>query len=252
VILTNNTITSPTITGDNVLCEPVTTTLLNAGSGYTTYTWSNGSSTQSINVGTGTYTVAVTNSAGCIASSSIDVTLNQNPIIEAGNDTSISQGNSLIIGGNPTAIGNAPFIFSWIPTTGLNSDSVPNPIASPQTTTTYTVTVIDRYGCSNLDTIVITVGPGGISEIGAINNIIIFPNPTNDLLIVTGSKIENGEYCFELRNILGQLMFADKLKVSNHSMQKQFSLSELAAGMYFLIIENEKTRTVTKLQKMNR
>src|SRR5687767_10711010 len=31
--------------------------------------------------------------------------------------------------------------YSWSPTTGLNNPSIPNPIATPSVTTTYTVTI---------------------------------------------------------------------------------------------------------------
>ena len=79
----------------------------------------------------------------------------------------------------------------------------------------------------------------------------VYPNPTNDLLNVTGSLVENGEYRFELKNILGETMFVEKLNVSDNVFQKQLSIAGLESGMYFLIIENTITRTVVKINKMN-
>lgn len=47
--------------------------------------------------------------------------------------------------------------FSWTPTNGLNLANVPNPTATPEETTTYTVSVLDENGCSTKDTVKITV-----------------------------------------------------------------------------------------------
>lgn len=54
--------------------------------------------------------------------------------------------------------GMPPYAFSWSPSTGLNSTTVPNPGASPSVTTTYVMTVTDGMGCTATDTVVVTVG----------------------------------------------------------------------------------------------
>jgi gliding motility-associated-like protein len=45
-----------------------------------------------------------------------------------------------------TGAGNS---YSWSPSTGLSSTNIPNPVATPTVTTTYTVTVLDSNGCKN-------------------------------------------------------------------------------------------------------
>lgn len=47
--------------------------------------------------------------------------------------------------------------YSWSPSAGLSCDDCPNPIATPDTTTTYILTATDTYGCSVYDTITIAV-----------------------------------------------------------------------------------------------
>ena len=47
--------------------------------------------------------------------------------------------------------------YSWSPTIGLNNPNISNPIASPTSTTTYTVLVSGAGGCSSSDAVVITV-----------------------------------------------------------------------------------------------
>ncbi|MGB1018606.1 MAG: PKD domain-containing protein, partial [Chitinophagales bacterium] len=49
--------------------------------------------------------------------------------------------------------------YVWSPTTGLSNSNISNPKASPNTTTTYTLTVTDINGCENTETITITVNP---------------------------------------------------------------------------------------------
>ena len=43
--------------------------------------------------------------------------------------------------------------YSWLPATGLNNPSIANPLANPERTTLYTVTVTDGNGCTATDTV---------------------------------------------------------------------------------------------------
>ncbi|MBK9733135.1 MAG: T9SS type A sorting domain-containing protein [Chitinophagaceae bacterium] len=242
----------------NDLCYGQSTTL--SASGANNYLWipTNGLSNDSIanpNASppvTTIYTVTGTDGNGCSKTATVPITVSALPSVDAGNTVTITQGNTTIIGGIPTASGNEPFIYSWTPTTGLDSSNVSNPTASPTDTTTYTVTVIDVNECSNIDSILVIVNlQTGIVESTNEIGLLVFPNPTNDLLNISGSSIENGEYTFELKNVIGETIFVDKLNVSNHSVRKQFSLASLTSGMYFLTIKNGKTKTVAKLHKMN-
>jgi gliding motility-associated-like protein len=81
----------------------------------------------------------------------VTVTVNALPLLEAGNDTSLCQGGSVQL----NATGNGTFL--WSPSTGLNSVDVPNPIASPATTTNYSVTLTDANNCSSSDALTVTV-----------------------------------------------------------------------------------------------
>jgi hypothetical protein len=84
--------------------------------------------------------------------------LSNTPTASAGIDKTIYFGGSVQIGGTPTAIGGkSPYTYSWTPLTGLSSPSVANPIASPLSTTIYTVIVTDAYGCSSSDAVTVTV-----------------------------------------------------------------------------------------------
>ncbi len=57
----------------------------------------------------------------------------------------------------PTTPNPAAFTYSWTPTLGVSDPSIQNPVLSPGSTTTYTVTVTDPVGgCFDTDSITIT------------------------------------------------------------------------------------------------
>jgi gliding motility-associated-like protein len=76
--------------GNNIsLCAGKTTTI-DAGSGFTTYNWSNGVNSREIEVGNaGWYKVMAYDESGCIASDSVYVTTIQNPEVNLGLDTTL-------------------------------------------------------------------------------------------------------------------------------------------------------------------
>jgi gliding motility-associated-like protein len=91
----------------------------------------------------GTYYVQVITYGGCKAKDSTHVIMKGLPDITAGPDTSICKGSSVIL--NCTQ----GMSYSWSPGDGLSSTSIPDPVATPQVSTKYTVTVSDGSGCSN-------------------------------------------------------------------------------------------------------
>ncbi|HLG35901.1 MAG TPA: gliding motility-associated C-terminal domain-containing protein [Bacteroidia bacterium] len=82
---------------DTILCQGQTITL-NGGSA-ASYLWSNGSTASSINVSvSGTYWVQASNGP-CSATDSITIFINQYPIPNLGNDTTLCQGQTLTLNG---------------------------------------------------------------------------------------------------------------------------------------------------------
>lgn len=74
---------------------------------------------------------------------------------DAGSDTSICNGSSVQL--NSSAPGAVS--YAWTPTTGLSNPSIANPIANPTVTTTYVVAITNGNGCTDNDTVVVTVVP---------------------------------------------------------------------------------------------
>ena len=61
--------------------------------------------------------------------------------------------------------------YSWSPTTGVSDPSIANPILSPTSTTTYTVTINDVCGDSITEDVLITINPNGTSDFTQIDPI---------------------------------------------------------------------------------
>jgi hypothetical protein len=88
-------------------------------------------------------------------SASISVVANA-LIVNAGPDM-IKTGTSVQLNGSATG-GTAPYTWLWSPAGSLNNATIPNPVASPTVTTTYTLTVTANNGCSGSDVMNVVVG----------------------------------------------------------------------------------------------
>lgn len=81
---------------------------------------------------------------------SIKITVDK-PAIVSSPDQQICSGKSIQLN---TTGGNS---YSWTPGSGLSSTSIPNPVASPHTTTKYYVTGTNSNNCTGNDSVLITV-----------------------------------------------------------------------------------------------
>jgi gliding motility-associated-like protein len=156
--------------------------------GGTSYIWNNSDTTAAITISPATqtsYTVTVTR-AGCTATASITVNLENPPTAHAWNDTIIN------IGGSAQLHGSGGISYSWSPSTGLNNPNIANPTASPLTTTYYILVVTDSNGCTSSDTVKVTV------EINCgdvfVPNAFSPDNGNNALECVYGNCIESMEF----------------------------------------------------------
>ncbi|MFK7970247.1 MAG: gliding motility-associated C-terminal domain-containing protein [Bacteroidia bacterium] len=71
----------------------------------------------------------------------------------AGTDSTICYGDTIMLQGSGGST------YSWSPAVGLSNPGIANPMAFPQTTTTYSLTVTDSLGCVDTDDITITIRP---------------------------------------------------------------------------------------------
>lgn len=129
--------------------------VLDAGNIGSSYSWNDGSTGQTLTVSTtGSYSVNVTSSAGCTGTGSVQVTTHELPTVNAGKDTTVYQMTPL----NLNAVGSSLGLdYLWIPSAGLSSATISNPVFFSNTSNIYVVKVVDNNNCYSVDTIVITV-----------------------------------------------------------------------------------------------
>ncbi|MBS1603922.1 MAG: gliding motility-associated C-terminal domain-containing protein [Bacteroidetes bacterium] len=75
------------------------------------------------------------------------------PPVSAGTGATICQGQSAQLSGTSTAG------YSWTPVTGLSNANIANPIATPASTTTYTLNSTNFSGCPGQSSVTVTVNP---------------------------------------------------------------------------------------------
>ncbi len=151
--LASNNITQPsqiilTTTSVNSDCGQsnglASVVLASGGNAPYSYKWfpSGNTNTTATGLLAGTYSLAVTDNGGCIASTQVDVSENTAPVI-----TITSVNNVSCHGGNDGAVtiglsgGLAPYTYSWVPYGG-NSSTATGLVAGA-----YTASVIDANGC---------------------------------------------------------------------------------------------------------
>jgi hypothetical protein len=76
--------------------------------------------------------------------------------VNAGSDICIVSGGSAQLTGSVTG-GTAPYTYLWTPSTGLSNPAIPNPIASPTSTTNYTLTITGNNACTAYDQMIVSV-----------------------------------------------------------------------------------------------
>ncbi len=145
------------------------------------------------------------------------ISLTEAPEPNAGADVTLTQGDSTQL----QATGGISYY--WQPSTGLSCITCSNPFVKPETSTTYTVTVSDTLGCSQVDSVTVTVVPKPyfmptVLQIGQPLQIDSFP---------TGAELV-------LYDMRGRTVFRSGNDSGN------YALNELTAGIYVAVIMKDK------------
>lgn len=152
--------TSSTKTDVNCFGQPTGTIAITASGGTSpyTYTWSNGSTTSSIgSLNAGTFTVTVTDSKGCTSTRSITINQPIAPLALSQTTTNVNcfSGSTGAIN-TTTSGGTLPYTYIW--NTGATSPNLSNLTAG-----TYTLTVTDAQGCTQISSNTISQPPARLN-----------------------------------------------------------------------------------------
>ena len=148
---------------DTTICGPVsvvlntTTNAQNISWAPTTFLNNSAIASPTSVLPTATTEYIVTAQTGnCSSKDTVTVFVTSAPLVDAGNGVSITKGLDAQL--NAT-VSNAAS-FAWTPVTYLNNTNTLSPTAvMPQQTITYTLTATNAEGCSNSDTVTVTVLP---------------------------------------------------------------------------------------------
>lgn len=104
----------------------------------------------------GTYSpvLIISDASGCTGSAGLQnkITIRPNPMV------TISPGQPLICkGASIPLLATGGVVYTWAPTDGLSNNSSASTIASPGSTSVYTVNVTDDIGCKNTGSVTVTV-----------------------------------------------------------------------------------------------
>ncbi len=187
--VTVNTIPVPLISGLATICN-TTPANLNAGSGFSSYLWSNGSTSQSISASTpGNYSVTVIDNNNCSGSSSFVNVVNDvfpTATITASGATTVCKGTALTL----TANSGSGFTYSW-KRNGVLISSATNINYNPTISGGYRVLVTNASGCSKLSantTVIINalptalITPQGSTNICTSGSVVLTANYSNGYL----------------------------------------------------------------------
>jgi gliding motility-associated-like protein len=196
-------VAQPAIQGATSICSSNTLALNTDAVANATYNWTGpnsfASNSQNISIpnastsNAGQYNLSVTVN-GCVSpvrSVNVSVT-NFAPVFPANVTIRPNESTTLVASGGTS--------YTWSPARGLSAANIANPVARPDSTTTYKLTIADAQGCSETRDVVVTVA--------ALPNIVFVPNSfspngdtKNDNLAVFGNNLK--EYKLLVFNRLG-------------------------------------------------
>ena len=216
---------NPVISGNNYICSG-TSLQLDAGSGYTSYLWSNGATTRQINISNpGAYSVTVKNASNCSATTYKTISPRATPTASLYHT---NVGNNYSFFSN--AIGDS-VQYIWNFGDGTSS-TLANPTHNYSTNASYTITltVSNTCGTNNYQTTINLAT--GIKNNSIASDINIYPNPNNGQFIIElkSNKLANGNII--IYNSIGEKVWVKDISILNKQNKIPIDLSNLANGVY--------------------
>lgn len=173
---------------DDTVC--VATPIMLDGFGGGSYLWTPGATLSDSLVAdpvatpldTTTYVLTVTIGT-CVDQDSVTIYTYAIPPVDGGADVQIPTGGSINLNANGVV---TDWEYTWEPSEFVDNPNITNPLASPEETTMFYVTVVDNNGCTATDSVLVEVLPGivfpdgitpngdGINDVWIIDNIDLF------------------------------------------------------------------------------
>jgi hypothetical protein len=211
------------------------TVLSSGGNPMYMYQWSDPASQTSATatgLTAGTYTVVTTDMNGC-STSSTSVISEPSGIITAMSSTDeTAAGNGTA---TATVNGGTPgYTYSWSPSVGTTS-TVTGLVAG-----TYTVTITDANGCTDVQTVVVNSMLTGITAGDLQSSVKVYPNPSKGNFSLDINAVSNDQYTLKIMNALGQVVLNRSIVVAAGNNILPVSIESMEPGLYIVqIISND-------------
>lgn len=220
---------SLTAVGPTRVCEG-DSVVLDAGAGFSTYSWSNGATTRTIAVKqTGRFAVRVTNDGGCASTSdSMLVTVLAKPAkpIIARN----TRGDSLAYNG---VLGTLQWKRNDTVLTGVTGGTI-----KILATGTYIVTVIDSNGCTNTsEPFVVSELPSSVLAETGDRAFMFHPNPASGLVTIEAVVNGTGTLVATVTDLNGRTVLRYTGPQATGHVVRTIDIHALPSGVYFLEVQ---------------
>lgn len=140
----------------------------------------------------------------------------------------IDQGDTVQLG-HDIAMGIPPLRYAWSPNYNISDTSFSSPKVWPDTSTTYTVIVIDSIGCVSWPKDAwVTVKPSGIPQYSN-NNSILFPNPVDNSSVIYFEVPTHKNLVIKVMASNGKIILTDEFKSGSYRIGEKIRQS----GTYF-------------------
>lgn len=161
--------------------------------------------------------------------------------VYTGGDTTICFSRPIKLSGLATG-GYPGYLYMWSPSDGLDDPTLKDPTANPDTTTTYTLRVIDSENCLATSEIIVFVDPcTGIKDISKAGNFEIYPNPNSGKFNFELNNIV-GDNNLEIRifNIYGQIVYHKKIRDDSFNQTMEIDIGNQLGGIYIMQVNSIK------------
>lgn len=137
--------------------------------------------------------------------------------------------------------------YSWNFGDG-NTSTEANPTHTYATGGQYEVTLTATNQCGfQSTTIEITVQANNVEDIPGISRFDVFPNPNSGRFTLVMEGAPQNELELSLTNVLGQRLHSEKADFRSGQLTRDFSFSQLSAGMYILQVKSGEKAMFRKL-----
>ena len=207
------------------------------------FLWSTADTTEDLfNIPSDMYILSLLDSNNCFFTDTI-VVFEPDQIVAS---LTINSGNLESLGSG----GTMPYTYEIYDPSGNLFASTSNNMGvsfsiNPVVLGTYTLVVTDANGC--IDSSQANVLPSTITEIQTINDLKIYPNPSNDIFNINFNSMKKQNFDISIYNILGERIFNEYHSNLIGEFKCSFNLYNFDRSVYFLEISSEQTMINKKL-----